>query len=159
MKIFTYIEGGYENFPLFTLLVLMNAFPMFNVICPCLSIANIDNIYLFITFTLFPLLFCSVLFCSVLFCSVLFCSVLFCSVLFWTVLNCSELFWTDLNWSVLICSDLFWSVLICSDLFWSVLHFDFVLILFWFCFDFVLILFWFCREVSWAGLICFDYFL
>jgi hypothetical protein len=29
-----------------------------NSFCPCLSIADIDNIYLFITFTLFPLLFC-----------------------------------------------------------------------------------------------------
>jgi hypothetical protein len=43
---------------LFILLVLMNAFPIFISFCPCLSITDIDNIYLFITFTLFPLLFC-----------------------------------------------------------------------------------------------------
>jgi hypothetical protein len=59
---FAAIVASYPNLALFTLLVLMNAFPMFNSICPCLSIADIDNIYLFITFTLFPLVFCFVLF-------------------------------------------------------------------------------------------------
>ena len=78
--------ASYPNLALFTLLVLMNAFPMFNSICPCLSIADIDSIYLFITFTLFPLVFCFVLFCFVLFCFVLFCFVLFCFVLFCFVL-------------------------------------------------------------------------
>ena len=52
--------ASYPNLALFTLLVLMNAFPIFNSFCPCLSVADIDNIYLFITFTLFPLLFCFV---------------------------------------------------------------------------------------------------
>ena len=99
-------------------------FPMFNAICSCLSITDIDNIYLFITFILFPLVFCFVLFCSVLFCSVLFvlfCSVLFCSVLFCSVLFCSVLFCSVLFCSVLFCSVLFCSVLFCSVLFCSVL--------------------------------------
>jgi hypothetical protein len=43
-----------------------SGFPIFNSFCPCLSIADIDNIYLFITFTLFPLLFYFVLIFDIL---------------------------------------------------------------------------------------------
>jgi hypothetical protein len=98
----------FDVYALFTLLVLMNAFPMFNVICPCLSIANIDNIYLFITFTLFPL------FCSVLFCSRFWFCFDFVLILFWFCFD----FVLILSWGVLSCPELSWAGLSWSDLFW-----------------------------------------